>query len=104
MPKSKRKLGRAAQHLSKRHGWLTLGEWISSVLAVLAIVLFFCLFFIRRKTLDYKIEHSFAISAPEFFGSALALTHPVPLEGNKIEILQNGDEFFPAMLEAIHST
>ena len=40
--------------------------------------------------------------ATEFFGSALALSNPVLVPGNKIELLQNGDEYFPAMLEAIH--
>jgi len=45
--------------------------------------------------------HRFAVSDPEFFGSALALADPVPIEGNAIELLQNGDEYFPAMLSAI---
>src|SRR5205807_6462199 len=47
--------------------------------------------------------HTFAISHPEFFGSALALSDPVPLEKNAIEVLQNGDEYFPAMLDAIRA-
>jgi len=40
---------------------------------------------------------------PEFFGSALALANPVPLPGNKIALVENGDEYFPAMLSAICS-
>lgn len=40
---------------------------------------------------------------PEFFGSALALSDPVAIDGNKIELLNNGDAFFPAMLKAIRS-
>ncbi|MGI9089138.1 MAG: phospholipase D-like domain-containing protein [Chthoniobacterales bacterium] len=103
MAKTKAKSGRVAGRLGQRHGWLTLGEWISIALAFIGVVLVFCLFFIRRNTLEYKLDHTFAISAPEFFGSALALTHPVPLTGNKVDILLNGDAFFPAMLEAIHS-
>jgi cardiolipin synthase len=39
----------------------------------------------------------------QFFGSALALANPVPLPGNKIALLENGDEYFPAMLSAIRS-
>lgn len=89
--------------MSQRYGKLSLGEWISLALGVLAIILVFCLFFIRRKTLEYKLEHSFGVHSPEFFGSALALTNPVPVAGNKIELLLNGDEYFPAMLEAIRS-
>ena len=75
----------------------------SLTLAFLAIVLIFCLFFIRRHTLPYHIEHSFAVSDPEFVGSALALSDPVLVTGNKIELLQNGDEYFPAMLAAIRA-
>src|SRR5215218_6408265 len=95
------KRSRASHHLSKQHGKFTLGEWIGSTLAFLAIVIVFCLFFIRRHSVEYKLEHSFGIRSPEFFGSALALTAPVPMPGNKIELLENGDAYFPAMLEAI---
>src|SRR3954447_11876462 len=62
--------------LAQRRGFLTLGDWIGLVLGVLAVVLVFCLFFIRRNTLEYHLEHTFSIAAPEFFGSALALTDP----------------------------
>jgi cardiolipin synthase A/B len=95
---------RHSSHWLNNRWWkLAIGEWIGLTLAFLAIVLLFCLFFIRRHTLEYKIEHTFAVRDPEFMGSALALSDPVPLAGNKIELLQNGDEYFPAMLEAIHS-
>ncbi len=95
---------RHSSHWLNNRWWkLAIGEWIGITLAFLAIVLVFCLFFIRRHTLEYKIEHTFAVRDPEFLGSALALSDPVPLAGNKIELLQNGDEYFPAMLEAIHS-
>lgn len=81
----------------------TVGEWIAATLAFLGIVLIFCLFFIRRHTLPYHFEHTFAVSDREFVGSALALADPILITGNKIELLQNGDEYFPAMLEAIHA-
>ncbi len=77
-------------------------EWVAVALAFLGIIAVFCVFFIRRHVLEYHIEHTFAVSDPEFFGSALALADPLPLPGNKIELLQNGDEYFPAMLKAIH--
>ncbi|MFL6537249.1 MAG: phospholipase D-like domain-containing protein [Chthoniobacterales bacterium] len=92
---------RASHHLSRKHGKFTLGEWIGATLAFLALVLIFCLFFIRRHTVEYKLGHTFGVRSPEFFGSALALSGPVPLEGNKIELLENGDAYFPAMLDAI---
>lgn len=102
MAKGKRR-SRGAHWLSIPYGRLSLGEWTALVLAFLGVILVFCLFFIRRQTLEYKIEHTFAISAPEFFGSALALSNPIPSAGNKIELLNNGDEYFPPMLEAIRS-
>ena len=92
-----------SHHLSRQHGKFTLGEWIGATLASVAIIVVFCLFFIRRHSVEYRFAHTFAIHSPEFFGSALALTNPLPIEGNKIEVLENGDEFFPAMLDAIHS-
>ncbi len=87
--------------LGEKKGRFTKGELISVTLAFLGLVVIFCLFFIRRTALDYHIEHTYNISAPEFFQSALALTDPVPITGNKIDLLINGDEFFPAMLEAM---
>ncbi len=87
--------------LNNEYWSLAIGEWIGLTLAFLAIVTLFCIFILRRHTLAYHLEHSFAVSDPEFFGSALALADPVPIEGNAIELLQNGDEYFPAMLDAI---
>ena len=90
-----------SHHLSQKHWKLTLGEWIGGVLALLGIAVVFCLFFIRRQTLEYHLEHTFDVRAPEFFSSALALADPLPITGNKIDLLQDGDGYIPAMLEAI---
>jgi cardiolipin synthase A/B len=92
-----------AHWLNNQYWRLAIGEWIGLTLAFLAIVALFCIFMLRRHTLDYHIEHTFAVSDPEFFGSALALADPVPIERNAVELLQNGDEYFPAMLDAIRS-
>ncbi|HEY1582991.1 MAG TPA: phospholipase D-like domain-containing protein [Chthoniobacterales bacterium] len=81
---------------------LEIMEWIAIALALLGLVAVFCIFFIRRHVIQYRVEHTFSVSDPEFFGSALALSDPVPLGGNKIDLLQNGDEIFAAMLAAIH--
>ncbi|MBV9009863.1 MAG: cardiolipin synthase B [Verrucomicrobia bacterium] len=80
---------------------LEVRQWIGATLALLGVIALICIFFIRRHTLDYHIEHSFAVADPEFFGSALSLADPVPIAGNAIELLQNGDSYFPAMLQAI---
>jgi cardiolipin synthase A/B len=87
--------------LHQRWWRFAVAEWIGLTLAFLVVVLIFCLFFIRRHTLEYNLDHTFSVHDPEFFGSALALSDPVPISGNKIELLANGDEYFPAMLKAI---
>src|SRR2546423_344047 len=93
-----------SSHWLNQQWWrFAVAEWIGLTLAFLTIVLIFCIFFIRRHTLEYHLEHTFTVRDPEFFGSALALTNPVLLPGNKIDLFQNGDEFFPAMLDAIRS-
>jgi cardiolipin synthase A/B len=94
---------RSSHWLNNRWWRLAIGEWIAITLAFLGIVLLFCLFFIRRHTIPYRIEHSFSVSAPEFVGSALALSDPVLVPGNKIDLLQNGEEYFPIMLAAIRA-
>lgn len=96
-----KKRARSSHWLNQQWWRFALAEWIGLALAFLAVVLIFCLFFIRRHSLEYHLEHSFSVHDPEFFGSALALSDPVPIAGNKIELLPNGDEYFPAMLKAI---
>jgi cardiolipin synthase A/B len=76
-------------------------DWVALLIAFWGIVAVFCIFFIRRHIIDYHLEHTFGVSQPEFFGSALALYDPVPLTGNKLDLLQDGDAYFPAMLAAI---
>lgn len=98
-----KKRNRSSHWLNQRWWKLALAEWIVFSLGFLAIVLVFCLFFIRRQSLEYRLEHTFSVRDPEFFGSALALSDPLAVAGNKIELLNNGDEYFPAMLKAISS-
>jgi len=91
---------RSSHWLNQRWWKFTLADWIGLILGFLGVVLIFCLFVIRRDTLEIQLEHTFGVDDPEFLGSALAMTHPVPVSGNKIELLQNGDQYFPAMLRA----
>ena len=94
---------RSAHWLNARWWRITVGEWIAITLAFLAIVVIFCLFFIRRHSLPYHFDHTFAVTDPAFVGSALALANSVLVPGNKIDILENGDAYFPAMLQAIRA-
>src|SRR3954462_9189807 len=99
----RKKANRRDHWLNNKLWRLAIGEWIALTLSFIAIVVLFCLFFIRRHTVEYHFQHGFAVADPEFVGSALALANPVLICGNKIELLNNGDQYSPAMLEAIQS-
>jgi translocation and assembly module TamA len=50
--------------LNDRWWILTLGEWIGLMLTFLCIVVVFCLLFIRRHSIDYHLQHTFAVHDP----------------------------------------
>jgi cardiolipin synthase len=51
----------------------------------------------------YGLDHEFSVDSPEFLSTMAGATGvPVTL-GNQLTLLNNGDEFYPAMLEAIAS-
>ncbi len=56
-----------------------------------------------EKKLNRKVEHKYAVSDPQFRREMSVLLGPTILSGNRITDLENGDQIFPAMLEAIHS-
>ena len=61
----------------------------------------------KPKEVHYVLPHAFSVDDPTFLPSAHALANPVTVPGNRIRLLRNGDEIFPAMLAAIrgaHST
>jgi cardiolipin synthase len=49
----------------------------------------------------YGLDHQFSIDSDEFLGTIAGVTGVPLLEGNAIELLNNGDAFYPRMLEAI---
>jgi cardiolipin synthase len=55
----------------------------------------------RPEEVRYVLPHAFGVRDEAFLPSAHALANPIPLEGNRIEILENGVEIFPSMLSAI---
>ena len=54
-----------------------------------------------EKKLERKVEHRFAVHDPQFRREMGVLMGPAIISGNTIKDLNNGDEIFPAMLEAI---
>ena len=53
------------------------------------------------KQTIYELPHGFTVGDPTFLPSALPSSTMTP--GNKLELLENGDAIFPAMLSAISS-
>lgn len=91
-----------SSHTLSRKWWrLPLGVWIILILGALLGVVVYSFFFFRRTVLDYRVPHTFTVANPAFFGSAHALQDPLPVEGNRIDLLNNGDEIFGSMLAAI---
>lgn len=92
----------------RRHGPLGAKWWnipvVVWVIAFVAVILGFVvysIFFSHRDVIQYRLGHTFGVRDPAFFGTAHALADPMPVEGNKITLLHNGDGTFPVMLEAI---
>ena len=53
------------------------------------------------KKLTRKVRHRYGVSDPQFRREMSAMLGPPITSGNRVTALHNGDEIFPAMLEAI---
>lgn len=71
---------------------------------ITAIVVFIGMNFHRpEKDVRRRVEHCHDIHDPQFRREMDAMLGPDVLEGNDVTLLENGNEIFPAMLEAIRS-
>ena len=52
---------------------------------------------------QYGLDHEFAVDSPEFLATIAGATGVPFTRGNRLKLLNNGDEFFPEMLAAITS-
>jgi len=86
-----------------RNRWRILWAVVVGLFVVLLAVAAFGIVFLKRSVVDYRADHDFSIRDPAFFGSAHALADPPPLEGNSVKLLHNGDQIFPALIEAIQA-
>lgn len=93
-----------------RSGWLWLLVWAAEAtlkkwLAALgvALLLLFALFFIQQERGDPKfgLSHEFAVESDEFLPSIAGATNAPPIPGNRIDVFVNGDQYYPAILDAI---
>jgi cardiolipin synthase len=72
-----------------------------TVLATLLVVLLVLNLSLGDQRVDYRIEHAYDVREPLFQRTMGRVLAPGFVEGNSIETLHNGEEIFPAMLEAI---
>jgi cardiolipin synthase len=94
---------------SARYGWVWLlaraarATW-KHLLALFLLAIVVAAFFILEPAEEepsYGLGHEFAIESPEFLATISGSANAPFTEGNRIEILSNGDQFYPAMLAAI---
>ncbi len=71
--------------------------------ATLAAVVLFLNFTTGEKKVGRRIERLYALTDPDFPRAMGVLLGPAIVEGNRFEVLLNGDRIFPAMLGAIGS-
>ena len=74
---------------------------ILSILATLVIVILVLNFRTPEKEPQHRIARHYNLSDPQFQREMSVLLGPAVVPGNRVEALLNGDEIFPAMLEAI---
>src|SRR5437667_7896684 len=72
-----------------------------SILATIVAVLVVLNFSTGEIEIKERVTHSYAISDPQFQRSMSALLGPPLVGGNNIDTLLNGNQIFPAMLDAI---
>ena len=75
--------------------------FIAVAFVTLLIVVLAMNFATPEKTLEHTVSHRYDIGDPEFRREMSVMLGPAIVSGNKVTALQNGDEIFPAMLEAI---
>lgn len=73
-------------------------HWTAFVL-LLVVALIALVFSPPEQAPTYGLDHEFAVDSEEFLGTIAGATDTPFLLGNRIEILNNGDEFYPRMLE-----
>ena len=73
---------------------------ITCALTLLAVFLTFN-FMPSEKKIERQLQRLYSTDDPQFRRSMGVLLGPPLLEGNKVEVLLNGDQIFPAMLKAI---
>jgi cardiolipin synthase len=89
--------------------WALVGGWALAVdrfgLAswTLAVALIAYLLRFPERTPTLGLEHTSPVGSQAFLSTVVGLTGQEFIPGNTVDVLENGDAFYPAMLEAIAS-
>jgi len=75
---------------------------ITTILTLIVVVVAMN-FATPEKKLERRIAHTYSVRDPQFRREMGVLLGPGPMPGNDVSDLQNGDEIFPAMLDAIRA-
>lgn len=73
---------------------------VAVALALLAALLFVN-FHVAERRISHDIEHLYPVHSPEFMRAMGMLLGPAIVPGNRVQMLVNGEEIFPALLGAI---
>jgi cardiolipin synthase A/B len=76
---------------------------VSSILGTLIVTILVLNFRKPEKEPQHRVERCYDTLDPQLRREMGVLLGPAIVSGNRIQALQNGDEIFPAMLEAIRS-
>ena len=74
-----------------------------AVLAILSIVFLVANLLTSEKKVEHKVERLYSVEDPEFIRVMSVLLGPPVIPGNRYRVLVNGDQIFPAMLDAIRN-
>ena len=75
----------------------------ASIVATLIVIVAILNFSTGDKRVQKEVEHLYSAHDPQFLRAMGVVLGPALVNGNKIDVLLNGDEIFPEMLEAIRS-
>jgi cardiolipin synthase len=76
---------------------------IASVIVALLIALVIVNFGAAERLVKQEIDHLYGVGDDQYCRSMAMLLGPTIVQGNRVDPLFNGDQIFPAMLEAIRS-
>jgi cardiolipin synthase len=73
---------------------------IGALIAIVATVVVMN-FMSAEKQIERSLEHKYGVGDPQFLRELGTLLGPAIIGGNKVGNLENGDQIFPAMLDAV---